>query len=232
MAALVRSYPTKNSTAVVQVSYSQHILLYGRDRSSRDFTATPLPAVGKLFIIGHNHGHHLKYVTYKSASFLIGTHHGHFEVASRQDVKDTIILALAPVLASLFRSKLRDRGRLREATAELACLHGRRKLAHLLWMLRETNGMEEAGLGVENLPFLTESTRIVNDCLTVTRNHLAHSEIAREAGSATKVLTPTLLNQDRNKVLVRLDLNALATSQMHFEDMLLVGGLRVRERES
>jgi hypothetical protein len=138
------------------------------------------------------------------SSTLLGTHNGHFEVASRQDVKHTIILALAPVFASLFRSKMIDRGRLREATAELACLLGRRKRAYLLGMLRETSGMEEAGLSIENLPFLTESIHIVNDRFTVTRNHVAHSEIAHEASAIAKVLALALLNQDRNKVLVGL----------------------------
>jgi hypothetical protein len=32
---------------------------------SQVFTATPLRAVGKFFIIGYNHGYHLKHVTYK-----------------------------------------------------------------------------------------------------------------------------------------------------------------------
>jgi hypothetical protein len=59
------------------------------------------------------------------------------------------------VFASLFRSKLIDKGRLREVTAQLACLLGRKKRAYLLGMLRDTNGMEEAGIGVENLPLLT-----------------------------------------------------------------------------
>jgi hypothetical protein len=80
-------------------------------------------------------------------------------------------------------------------TAELACLYGKRKRAQLLWMLRETNSMEEAVFGVENLSFLTEGTDVVNDRLTVTRNHVAHSEIAQEASAITKVLVPTLLNQ-------------------------------------
>jgi hypothetical protein len=74
---------------------------------------------GKFCITGHNHGHHLKYVTNKLASFLGGTHHGHLEVAGRQDVEHAIILALASGFASLFCSKLRDRGRLREVTAAL-----------------------------------------------------------------------------------------------------------------
>jgi hypothetical protein len=163
---------------------------------------------------------------------LVGTHHGHFEVASRQHVENTIILALTPLFASLFRSKLVDRGGLREATAELACLHGGRKRARLLWMLRETNRLEEARLGVENLPFLTESIHIAYHRFTVTRNHVAHSEIAHKADAITKVLVMAHLNQDRNKVLVGLKLEALATTHMHFKDMLLVGGLRVRERES
>jgi hypothetical protein len=55
--------------------------------------------------------------------------------------------------------------------------------------------MEEAVFGVENLSFLTEGTDVVNDRLTVTRNHVAHSEIAQEASAITKVLVPTLLNQ-------------------------------------
>jgi hypothetical protein len=144
------------------------------------------------------------------------THHGHLEVASRQDVEDAIILALAPVFASLFRSKLKDQVRLREATAELACLYVSRKRAHLmLRMLRETNGMKEAGLGVVDLPLLAKSIRIVKDDFTITRNHVAHSEIAHEADAVNKVFAPTLLDQDRNKVLVRLDLDTLATAQVN-----------------
>jgi hypothetical protein len=40
---------------------------------------------------------------------LVGSHHGHVEIAGRQDVKHAVILALAPVFASLFRGKLIDR---------------------------------------------------------------------------------------------------------------------------
>jgi hypothetical protein len=158
---------------------------------------------------------------------LVGTHHGHFEVASRQDVENAIILALAPVFASLFRSKLIDRGRLQEATAELACLRGRRERAHLLWMLRETNRMEEAGLNVEDLPLMAESIPVVNDSLSVAGNHAALSEVAHEADAITKVLALALLNQNGNKFLVGLDLDTLAATQINFKDMLLVGGLRM-----
>jgi hypothetical protein len=38
---------------------------YRNKHLSQVFTATPPPAVGKFFITGHNHGHHLKHVTYK-----------------------------------------------------------------------------------------------------------------------------------------------------------------------
>jgi hypothetical protein len=37
----------------------------------------------------------------------------------------------------------------------------------MLWMLRETNRMEEARLGVEDLPLLTKGIRIVHDVFTV-----------------------------------------------------------------
>jgi hypothetical protein len=97
-------------------------------------------------------------------------------------------------------------------------------------MLRETKRTEEAGLGVENLPLLTESIHIVNGRLTISRNHVAHSEIAHETSAITKVLALALLNQDRNNVLVGLDLDTLAITQMHFKDMLLVSGLCVCER--
>jgi hypothetical protein len=54
------------------------------------------------------------------AKILVGSHRGHFEVTGRQDVKHAILLALlAPVLASLFSSKLIDQGRFREAVTEL-----------------------------------------------------------------------------------------------------------------
>jgi hypothetical protein len=61
---------------------------------------------------------------------------------------------------------------------------------------------------------------------------VAHSEIAHEASAITKVLAPTLLNQGRNKVLVGLELDTLAPTQIDFKDMLFIGELRVRERES
>jgi hypothetical protein len=54
------------------------------------------------------------------AKILVGSHRGHFEVTGCQDVKHAILLALlAPVLASLFSSKLIDRRRFREAVTEL-----------------------------------------------------------------------------------------------------------------
>jgi hypothetical protein len=46
------------------------------------------------------------------------------------------------------------------------------------------------------------------------------------------MLAAVLLNQDRNKVFVGLDLDVLAPAEMHPKHMLLVGGLRMRERES
>ena len=95
-------------------------------------------------------------------------------------------------------------------------------------MLRETKGLEEAGLSVEDLPLLAKRIRIVNDGFTVTGDHVTHCEIAHEANTVKKVLTLTLFNQNRNKILVGLELDALATTQMHFKDMLLVGGLRMR----
>jgi hypothetical protein len=162
---------------------------------------------------------------------LVGTDHGHFAIAGRQDVKHAVILTLAPMLTCFFSSKLIDRRRFRETTTELASLYGSRHGADL-WMLRETHGLEEAGLSVQNLPFLTESIRIVNDRFSVTRNHVAHGEIAHEADTVTKMLALALLNQDGNKVLIGLELDALATTQMHFKDMLLVGGLRVQELKS
>jgi hypothetical protein len=54
-------------------------------------------------------------------------------------------------------------------------------------------------------------------------------EISHEASAlSAKCLPWPLLNQDRNKVLVGLEFDALATTQMDFKDVLLVGGLRVR----
>jgi hypothetical protein len=46
---------------------------------------------------------------HSSLTSLVGTDHGHFEITGRQDVKYAVVLALAPVFASLFRSKLVDR---------------------------------------------------------------------------------------------------------------------------
>jgi hypothetical protein len=135
------------------------------------------------------------------------------------------------VLASLLRSKLIDRRRLGEATLELACLLGSRHRTNVR-MLRETNRIEEDGLSFEDLPLLAKSIRIVKDGVTVTGEHAAHCEIAHKANTVKKVLTLTLLNQDRNKILVGLELDALVNIHMDFKDMLLVGGLSVRERES
>jgi hypothetical protein len=135
------------------------------------------------------------------------------------------------MLTRLFSSKFVDRRRFRETTTEMVSLHGSRHGASV-GMLRETKGLEEEGLGVANLPLLAESIRILNDCFTVTRNHASLSKVAHETDTVMKVLTLALLNQDRNEILVSLELDTLATTQMHFKDMLLVGGLRMREGES
>jgi hypothetical protein len=97
----------------------------------------------------------------QTSSTLEGTtHHGHFEVTSRQDVEHAIILS--------FCGKFIDRRRLREATTELASLLGRKDRA-LHWMLRETKSLEEAGgFSVENLPLLAKRIRTVEDGLTIT----------------------------------------------------------------
>jgi hypothetical protein len=167
-----------------------------------------------------------------STSLLVGTDHCHFEITSRQDVKHAVILALiAPVCAGLFRSQLIDRRRFQEtATQHVGRLWSRHgALLRVLW---ETDSLEERGLGVQDLPLLAKSIRIVENGVTVTGNHMAHAEVAHQSDTVLKVLAQTLLNQDGDKVLVGLELDALATTQMHFKDVLLVGGLRVRECES
>jgi hypothetical protein len=63
-------------------------------------------------------------------------------------------------------------------------------------VLRETNSLEEARLVVADLPFLTESIRIVNDSFTATGNHATHCKITHEANTLEKMLTLALLNQD------------------------------------
>jgi hypothetical protein len=79
--------------------------------------------------------------------------------------------------------------------------------------------------------FLTKRIGIVNNSFTVAGNHIAQSEITHEANtSVTKVLTKALFKTE-TKSLVGLHLDALATTQMDFKDMLLVGGLRAK-RES
>jgi hypothetical protein len=93
--------------------------------------------------------------------------------------------------------------------------------------------MEEAGLSIKDLPLLTKSIRISYDSFSTNAgNHVAHSKVTHEASAVTKVLTLTLLNQDRNKVLVGIDLDAIAAAQVNLKAMLLVGGLPVRERKS
>jgi hypothetical protein len=184
------------------------------DKDPRDETTVPL----LVFLL-------------QPAGLLVGTDHGHLKIAGRQDVKHAVILALAPVLASLFRGKLVDR-RFRETTTELASsLGGSRHGAHLR-MLRKTQGMEELGLRVENLPVLAKSIGIVNDSLSVTANHVTRFESAHEANTLAKMLGLGLLKQDRDKILVGLDLDAFAIAQMNFKDMLLVGGLRMQELKS
>jgi hypothetical protein len=97
---------------------------------------------------------------------LVGTHHGHSEVACRQDVEDASSCS-APVHASLSAAKLGDRGRPPESRRRswLACM------GEGACTLAADEGDERYGgwPGVENLPFLTESIRIFNDRLTVTR---------------------------------------------------------------
>jgi hypothetical protein len=91
----------------------------------------------------------------------------------------------------------------RELTAEFrSFFYGRRQRAHPLWMLRETNRMEER-LSVEDPPLLTKSIRIVRDCLARRAgNHAARLKSPMRPTLSAKCLLRPLLNQDRNKVLV------------------------------
>ncbi len=54
-------------------------------------------------------------------------------------------------------------------------------------------------------------------------------EISHEANTVTKVLAMALLNQHGNQILVGLELESLAPSKIDFKDMLLLGGLRMRD---
>jgi hypothetical protein len=80
-------------------------------------------------------------------------------------------------------------------------------------MLGKANSLEEAGISVENLPFLAKSIDIVDDSFTITGDHVAHTEISHQANTLGKVLTLSLslslLERDRDKVLVGLDLDVL-----------------------
>jgi hypothetical protein len=149
------------------------------------------------------------------SSTLIGTNHGHFEVSCRQYIEHAIILALASVSAGLLRSKLFDR-RLREATTQHVGRFGRREEGALLWVSRETSRLEERGIGVMDLPFLAKSIHLGHDSFTITRQLYAIREIAHKARTVTKVLAHPLHNQDRDKVLVGLDLDKLVELCIQF----------------
>jgi hypothetical protein len=133
------------------------------------------------------------------ASLLVGSHHSHFEITGRQDVKDTVRLAIAPVYASPLSGKLIDRRFYQETATELASLHGSRHGADV-GMLRETNGPEEAGLGVANL-----NQHIVNDSFSITRNHAANCEIAHEANAVQKVIIEVYSRLGRAACIVASD---------------------------
>jgi hypothetical protein len=91
-------------------------------------------------------------------------------VLPRKDYRD--VNPVDPTkFASLFCSKLIDRGRVQEATAELVSLHGSWHGA-LLRVPRETNRLEDRGLGVKDLSSLAKRIRIVEDGFTVTGNHV------------------------------------------------------------
>jgi hypothetical protein len=76
-------------------------------------------------------------------------------------------------------------------------------------MLGKANSLEEADISVENLPFLAKSIDIVDDSFTITGDHVAHTEISHQANTLGKVLALSLLERDRDKVLVGLDLDVL-----------------------
>jgi hypothetical protein len=54
---------------------------------------------------------------------------------------------------------------------------------------------------------------IVDDGFALSPNHTSRTAIAHEATTVKKVLPLALLSQDRNEVLVGLDLDALATAE-------------------
>jgi hypothetical protein len=83
--------------------------------------------------------------------------HGHFEVASRQDVETQS--CAAPVLAA-FRSKLTTR-----TSRGANQLHGSRHRA--LNRMQETEASEEGQFSAEDLPLLAKSIWIVEDGCTV-----------------------------------------------------------------
>jgi hypothetical protein len=69
---------------------------------------------------------------------------------------------------------------------------------------------------VENLPFLTVASNCpVRHERTVTRKHVARPEVAHEANTVQEVCTLALLDQDCDKILVGIELDALATAHQH-----------------
>lgn len=85
-------------------------------------------------------------------------------------------------------------------------------------ILRETNSLKERGLGVKDLPFLAKRIHIVEHGFTVTGKPAPFSKVAHQSDAIAKVLTQTLFNQDRDEMLVSLELDALASFQMHYKD--------------
>jgi hypothetical protein len=141
-----------------------------------------------------------------------------------------MILVFTPVNAGLFCGELVD-GSVRETTTQHADRIGRRDGA-LLRVLRETKCLEGCGLGVKDLPFVANSIRIGHDRFTITRQFDLVLEIAHKAITVGKIHLVALHNQYRNTLLLCFDLDALAHDQMHIENMLLVGELRMRELKS
>jgi hypothetical protein len=139
-------------------------------------------------------------------SLLVGTNHGHFRVASRQTSKHNHPCP-RPSARKPFPQQADRPGRL-EATAELAtCMGG--GSVHTVGA-EETNRMEE----LSSVSRTCHSwPKTFASAMTVYRGAIMSPNRKSPMGSLS-AKCPGLLDQDRNKVLVGLEFDPLATTQM------------------
>jgi hypothetical protein len=90
--------------------------------------------------------------------------------------------------------------------------------------------MEEVG-SVSEPAIPDRSVHVRHERFTVTRKHVARPEVAHEANTV-QVCTLALLDQDCDKILVGIELDALATAQVHLKRCLSVGCVREGESEN